>query len=165
MIFFTSDLHLGHSNIIKYCNRPFKDIYDMDETIITNWNSKINKEDTVYVLGDFCFKNHQLYLPRLNGHINLIQGDHDNYKSNRFLLNTVIEKQPITLCHWCLRVWAKSHYNAWSLFGHSHGRLPPIGKSWDVGVDNNKFFPLSFEDIKKIMENQPNNINFIGKKI
>ena len=71
MDFFTADLHLGHKNIIKYCNRPFSSLKDMDETIINNWNSVVGKNDTVYALGDlvFGFHKYEKYLNQLNGKI------------------------------------------------------------------------------------------------
>ena len=56
MNYFTSDLHLGHRNIIRLCNRPFATIEEMDETLIRNWNAKVTNGDTVYILGDFCYK-------------------------------------------------------------------------------------------------------------
>ena len=55
--FFTSDTHFGHANIIKYCNRPFSSLEEMNSTIIRNWNEMVKPEDTVFFLGDFCFKN------------------------------------------------------------------------------------------------------------
>lgn len=78
-----SDLHLAHENIIKYCNRPFKDVDEMDETIIRNWNDVARAEDTVYMLGDFAFgrgskEKLKLYLPILKGRIILILGNHDH---------------------------------------------------------------------------------------
>ena len=54
---FTADTHLGHQNIIKYCNRPFKTLDEMDTAIIRNWNERVDPDDTVLVLGDFCFRN------------------------------------------------------------------------------------------------------------
>ena len=52
---YISDLHLGHANVIKFDNRPFKNLEEMHERIITNWNKVTNKNDTVYILGDFCW--------------------------------------------------------------------------------------------------------------
>ena len=78
-IWFTSDTHFGHKNIINFCERPFKDTDEMDEFIINNWNSKINKDDIVFHLGDFAFasnKRWQELICRLNGKIYLILGNH-----------------------------------------------------------------------------------------
>jgi len=63
-----------------------------------------------------------------------------------------------------MRVWHKSHFNAWQLYGHSHGGLSPMGKQLDVGIDSNKFFPLSFEKLQNIMKAKPNNFNYIPPK-
>ena len=57
MILFTSDLHLGHKNILKLCNRPFSSIEEMDATLIENWNKKVHKNDQVYILGDLMYRN------------------------------------------------------------------------------------------------------------
>lgn len=98
-IYFTSDTHFGHINIIKYCNRPFlfdyeldKDrLYDqqnidvekMDETLIKNWNAVVTAQDTIYHLGDFAFykdqKKTRNVIRRLNGNKVLILGNHDKY--------------------------------------------------------------------------------------
>lgn len=83
-IYFTSDLHLGHSNIIDYCSRPFSSVAEMDETIISRWNETVDSTDTVYLLGDFCFGGKEKtleYLNRLQGQIILIQGNHDHRKN------------------------------------------------------------------------------------
>ncbi len=79
-IFFTADLHLGHDNIIGYTKRPFKDVDEMDNTLIDNYNEKVSNDDTVYILGDFTLKNAgpaRQYLKRLNGHILIVPGGHD----------------------------------------------------------------------------------------
>ena len=78
---FTSDLHLGHSNIIKLSGRPFKDVEDMDAKLIANWNSRVRTDDYVFHIGDFCYrnaKNFKNYLHALNGHIIFIKGIHDS---------------------------------------------------------------------------------------
>lgn len=80
MIYFISDTHFHHSNIIKYCNKPFKDINEMNKTIINNWNSIVKKDDTIYHLEDFCLASDDY--PKNyteNRHINL-SVDVTNYK-------------------------------------------------------------------------------------
>lgn len=80
MIFFTSDLHLGHENCIRLCNRPFSSIEEMDETLIENWNHKVTGKDTVYILGDLIYRSQkppEEYLRRLRGKKHLILGNHD----------------------------------------------------------------------------------------
>lgn len=76
---FTADLHLGHANIIKLCNRPFKDINHMNEVLIKNWNSRVAHEDVIFHLGDFCYKSGfdpKNYINRLNGQIIFLKGNH-----------------------------------------------------------------------------------------
>ena len=163
--FFTADTHFGHGNIIKYCNRPFKNSFEMDEMIIENWNNKIQKHDNVYHLGDFAFREPETilkYIDRLNGNIFLIKGNHDRINGdikNKFvwvrdLAEIKVNDQNITLCHYAMKVWNKSHHGSWHLYGHSHGTLPDdlYSRSYDVGMDANNFTPLSFEEIKKIMD-------------
>jgi calcineurin-like phosphoesterase family protein len=83
--FFTSDTHFGHANIIKYCNRPFASVEEMDNTLIHNWNAVVRPEDTVYHLGDFAVGGGPAapYLRRLNGTIYFCLGNHD--KRLRFI--------------------------------------------------------------------------------
>ncbi|KKL95432.1 hypothetical protein LCGC14_1854620, partial [marine sediment metagenome] len=69
--------------------------------------------------------------------------------------------QPITLCHYAMRVWDKSHFNSWQLYGHSHGTLNGIGKQYDVGVDANNFLPVSFANLTELMEAKKDNFNYI----
>jgi calcineurin-like phosphoesterase family protein len=63
-----------------------------------------------------------------------------------------------------MRTWHRSHYNSWQLYGHSHGTLEPIGKQWDIGIDNNNYYPLSFEDIEMIMNRRPDNPNLVYRR-
>ena len=79
MIYFTSDLHLGHKNCIEFCSRPFSDIEEMDEAIIDRWNSRVKNDDTVYIIGDLVWESSDptKYISRLNGKKVLIAGNHD----------------------------------------------------------------------------------------
>jgi len=174
MIWFTADFHLSHKNIIKYCNRPFKSVEEMDDSIIINLTESVKSGDILYFLGDLTFKKETAieFFDILKGiEIHYIIGNHDSKEviniARQFcasvtnLTDIYIHDQPISLCHYAMRVWNKSHFNAWQLYGHSHGSLGPIGKQCDVGVDTNNYRPISFENLKVIMEKMPNNFNYI----
>ena len=171
--FFSADWHLGHANCIRFCNRPYRDVDEMDETIISNCNSVVTSKDTLYMIGDFCWKNPKEYLHRLNCPVILIAGGHDyRWKEDFHLFEDVydaktieVQGQTIVLSHFCFRVWNKSHYNSWHLYGHNHGKLEPIGKSWDVGIDANNWGPpLSCEQIFEIMATRPDNPDYIPRE-
>ncbi len=77
-LFFTSDTHFNHTNILQYCNRPFKTVDQMNETIITNWNNVVGPDDVIFHLGDFCLGGAEEWnkiLDRLNGRIYLVLGN------------------------------------------------------------------------------------------
>lgn len=170
-IWFTADYHLGHENIIKYCNRPFSTVEEMDAELIHRHNEVVRPDDTVYIIGDFTLGGHDIavrYLERLNGRIILQQGSHDSRWFDRDLgdgristipplhsLELPIQKgeykQIVVLCHYAMRSWDRSHYGSWHLFGHSHGKLEPYGLSFDVGVDTHNFYPWSLEEVAEKM--------------
>lgn len=90
MLWFTADLHLGHTNVIKFENRPFKDTDEMNSKIINNWNSVVHPDDTIIVVGDFAFKckaTTKALLSCLNGKKILIRGNHDNNYGIQHYLN------------------------------------------------------------------------------
>ena len=95
MIYFISDTHFSHSNIIKYCNRPFNNVDIMNEALINNWNSIVNKNDIVYHLGDFTidYDNLEELVKKLNGKIYLIRGNHEG-KSIKFYNEIGLEVLP-----------------------------------------------------------------------
>ena len=176
-VYFTSDTHFCHENIIHFCNRPFETIEEMNAELIRRWNETVPEDGIVFHLGDFCFGgsatwNH--YLDCLNGKIYLILGNHDikNIKEgfmDRFELVTQqmiikVEEQTIILNHNPFLCYGGSYRDVWQLFGHVHSG--PMSKSgldiprlamlfprqYDVGVDNNDFRPISFEQLKSIIE-------------
>lgn len=177
-VFFTSDTHFNHANIIKFCDRPFKDVEHMNETLIANWNSVVKPDDIVFHLGDFCLGGSAewtKYLRRLNGKIYLVAGNHDmknlrqNY-SEYFELVTLqmcveIDKQKIYLNHFPFLCYGGAYRDTWQLFGHVHTRQNDTGKDaprmkmlfpmqYDVGVDNNGYTPVSFQQVKAIIQKQ-----------
>ena len=138
-IFFTSDLHFGHENVIRFDNRPFNTVEEMDDEMIKRWNTKVGKGDIVYVLGDFIWKaatNEAVsIIRRLNGQIILIKGNHD-----RFLHNAAAKKalagikdyddicviledgttRRCILSHYFIPFYNGHRYQAIHLHGHSH---------------------------------------------
>lgn len=170
MYWFTSDEHYGHTNILKYNDRPWDTIEEMDEGLISNFNSVVDKGDVTIHAGDFCWLNkkedvYKKYVNRLNGTHILLIGSHDHWQSNsaRYIWRKRIDGNLIVVCHYCMKTWEASHYNSWQLFGHSHGRLEGVGKQYDIGVDNNMYYPVSFETISCIMGNRPDNFNLVDR--
>ena len=167
--FFTADEHYGHANIIKYCNRPFTSVDEMDTEFIQRHNEMVGPKDVVIHAGDFTLSKKPFaenYLRQLNGTHIFLKGSHDYWlkKSATVIWERDIEGFYVVVCHFAMRVWPRSHYNSWQLYGHSHGKLPPIGKQWDIGDDNNDFYPVSFNKIREIMQNRPDNENFVGNR-
>lgn len=165
--FFTGDTHFGHKNIVKYCNRPFSSIEEMDDQIIKRWNSVVAKNDIVFHVGDFCFgdrdSDFDKYFYALNGRIIFIKGNHDSFawknkeKFESFCAGyyeAKINNQNIVLCHYAMKVWNKSHFGSWHLYGHSHGMLPSdiSSLSMDCGVDTHNFYPWSYDEVKSVMD-------------
>lgn len=158
-IWFTSDLHFGHTNIIKYSRRPFERVEEMDTAIIRGWNNCVQPGDAVFHLGDFAMtgdaRRLEKWFAHLNGDRYAILGNHDvGLRSDRRLhsyfksVSSVLEVKVrddqtrsgwrrLFLHHFAQRVWNKSHAGAWHLYGHSHGSLPePNGYlGMDVGLD------------------------------
>ncbi len=169
-IYFTSDHHFGHKNIIKFSDRPFKDVDEMDEFLIQKWNEKVRPEDEVYHLGDVGLSSSgklRKILERLNGKIYLINGNHEKSAQachTRFewikdYYELVIPdkdfergEQMIVLFHYAMIEWNASHWGTYHLYGHSHGSLldDPKSLSIDIGVDCHDFSPLSYEVVKAI---------------
>ena len=172
MKFFTADHHFYHERIIHLSRRPFTSLEDMHNTMIANWNRKVKKNDLVYIIGDFCFRHSGEILEKLSGQKIFLPGSHDRdtmkakYRHHFLRVEPLImikeEGQTVVMCHWPMFTWHKSNprlgkASAWHLHGHHHGDLEPYGKMWDVGVDNNNFEPVSWEEIKKIMYCLPAN--------
>lgn len=156
-IFVTSDLHFSHEAVLKYNNRPWKNVLEMNDALIENWNRKVNKRDTVIIVGDFAWERHGYFLNVLNGKKELVIGSHDKMPkkyldsfSNVYMTKTFdYKKRTFVAMHCCPRVWEKSHYGSICLFGHSHGRLNTYNLSFDVGVDvpQNRYSPINMDEI------------------
>lgn len=171
-LFFTSDHHFGHANIIKFCNRPFESVEEMNEELVKRWNEKVGPKDDVFYLGDFALSNDRQWvadlLDRLNGNKFLITGNHEGSAMNhRKKFQWVKEYyelkvqdpelkngvQRIVLFHYAMRTWRGAGRGTWQLYGHSHGTLPDEEDklAFDIGVDCHDFYPLSYDEVKEIM--------------
>jgi len=168
-IFFTADTHFYHANIIRYCNRPFSNVINMNTKLIEKWNKKVKPNDTIYILGDFAFCNGELantILQRLNGKKHLIRGNHDHFLTRKefdkshfewvkdyHLLKTQHKgfKVKLALSHYPMYSWDSKYHGSIHLYGHVHDTEIEVdlGKSFNVGVDVNDFAPVS---LNKIME-------------
>ncbi|MFA5559354.1 MAG: metallophosphoesterase [Methanofastidiosum sp.] len=154
-----SDPHLAHENIIKYCNRPFKNADEMDEVIITNWNDEVADEDTVYMLGDFAFgrgskEKLKLYLPQLKGRIILIRGNHDHETVGWYKRYGVADvhggevwkyEPYVLLSH---RPYPTKH--PWmNIHGHTHNlmHIHPSGVYVNVSVEAIGYKPIDLDEL------------------
>lgn len=176
-IWITSDLHFGHANIIKFCQRPFSSVEEMDAVLIYNWNEIVGKDDIIYIVGDFTLNGPDFaadVFSMLNGKIFVMPGSHDHrwfekqtYKSRDghlvqhlpglFTIPVPIRdnsKMALTLCHYAMRTWPASHYGTLHVFGHSHGKLDGVGRSMDIGVDAFNYRPVDLRDIKSTLLNK-----------
>lgn len=171
MILFTSDLHLGHANIIRHCNRPFASVEEMDEVLIANWNRKVHRDDTVYILGDLMFRNKrppEEYLSQLKGKKHLVVGNHDKawmkkvkledwFESVNMMLFTSDGQRHLTMCHYPMMTWPFANHEGWHIYAHIHDNTsmdywPLIERSprmLNAGVDINGFAPVTFEEMKE----------------
>ncbi|WP_019904788.1 metallophosphoesterase [Methylobacterium sp. 77] len=171
--FFVSDTHFGHTHILStrmLAPRPFASIDEHDETLISRWNAVVRPEDTVWHLGDFCYRcpeaRARSVFRRLAGQRRLVRGNHDRIASRLpwdgpvvDVIRVVVENADGTTTgvwcsHYAHRVWPRQHYGDLHLFGHSHGSLPGTATSTDVGVDCFGFRPVTLAEIRvRLAEN------------
>ncbi len=192
MDYFVSDLHLGHGyRLNHFRGRLFSSIEEHDSFILDNLFKTVKRGSNLYILGDTFYKktfemkeNFFKMLGDNKINVFLIQGNHDksNYKSKCIkwicqIKDIVVEKQSITLCHYNMVVWNKSHYNSWLLYGHQHiGDSTYIlslqdentifykGKKLNVNLEFHNWKPWSFEEIKEYMGNRNNNWDILTKE-
>ena len=163
MIYFTSDTHFYHTNIIVYCNRPFENVFEMNNAIIERWNAIVNSDDTVYHLGDFAFGKYYRIsstLEQLNGSVHLIRGNHDRsvsamkragfadvYNSLSLELDGTklfMSHKPLTDAPHLKEQIDKANIH---LCGHVHTRWLRHGKTINVGVDKWDFQPRALDEL------------------
>jgi calcineurin-like phosphoesterase family protein len=174
-IYFTSDMHFGHEAILKYCNRPFANVEEMNQKLIENWNKKVPEDGIVFNLGDFAWGGYPFWKSmreQLNGKIILIKGNHDEknltqtgaqelFELVTYQMKIQIEDRKIYLNHYPFLCYAGTYRDAngleYQAFGHVHSgpgakgldvdRLSMLFPTqYDVGVDNNNYEPISWSE-------------------
>ncbi|MFC3124445.1 metallophosphoesterase [Pseudoroseomonas globiformis] len=158
-IFFTADTHFGHGGAKGLYKRPFASVAEMDAVMEANWNAVVTADDEVWHLGDFAVGYSEAaasaLLGRLRGRKRLVTGNND--RSGICALNGWDSVMPyaemkcegrlLVLCHYAFRTWRDMGRGAVNLHGHSHGRLKPMPRQVDVGVDVWDFRPVPLPEI------------------
>lgn len=171
-IFYMSDAHLGHYNIIRLCNRPFMSVEEMDETFIKNWNSVVKENDDVYIGGDFCFKSGKpatYYLKQLKGKKHLVIGNHDKAllkdPAARKMFVEIKESydiydngERVIISHFPMVEWDGYFRNSIHLYGHIHNNttnlayklMCQVPNAYNIGADILGFTPRTLKEIKEL---------------
>ena len=152
-VFFTADTHFGDHRTINIQRRPFATVDEMDALLIANWNAVVGIDDEVWHLGDVTRRPLEIpvLLGRLNGHKHLLRGNNDSsdtvaatgWDSTGDYVELDLDGRRLVLCHYPFRSWNGQHRGSINLHGHSHGRLKPMPRQYDVGVDPNGFMPVT----------------------
>jgi len=176
--FFTADLHFGHTEIIKFCDRPFENISEMNKALVSNWNSRVKNGDHVYIVGDLYYGGRNAAgideaistVKKLNGILHLISGNHDlpylNNTDYHYLFADVdkmrylnLEGEHIVLCHYPIAEWSGFFRGSWHIYGHIHNaknaaylHMRNLEKALNAGVDICGFMPVTFSELIKYNE-------------
>ena len=168
MIYYISDTHFGHKNVIAHDGRPFDDVDEMDRVLIEKWNAVVGDADDVYVVGDFCYRAGRSpvwYLSQLRGRKHLVVGNHDwrtlkdekavaLFASVDDLLEIEDGGRRIVLCHYPLAEWNQSMRGSWHIYGHIHNRrnttyefMRTLDHALNAGAAVNDYRPVTFDGL------------------
>jgi calcineurin-like phosphoesterase family protein len=158
-LFFTSDTHFGDHRTLNIHKRPFGSVAEMDAAMVERWNAVVGEEDEVWHLGDFARRAAAVpgLLERLNGRKHLLRGNNDppgtseatGWATVQDYAEIEAEGRLLVLCHYPFRSWNRQHKRSLNLHGHSHGKLKPLPRQIDVGVDGWDFRPVT---LRRILE-------------
>ena len=153
-VFFTSDTHFGDHRVLNLYPRPFSSVADMDAAMVERWNAVVGREDEVWHLGDFARTARRAgeVMAQLNGRKHLVIGNNDptpeqvpGWASVAPYAELEVEGLRLVLCHYPFRSWNGMHRGSLNLHGHSHGRMKPLPRQLDVGVDVHDYRPITLE--------------------
>ena len=156
-VFFTADTHFGDHRTINIQRRPFASAAAMDEVLVAGWNAVVGSADEVWHLGDVARRPSDVpaLLARLSGVKHLVRGNNDpdstlaapGWASVGDYRELEIDGRRLVLCHYPFRSWNGQGRGALNLHGHSHGRLKPMPRQFDVGVDAQGFAPVTLAQL------------------
>jgi calcineurin-like phosphoesterase family protein len=155
-VYFISDNHFGHASARSFYRRPYASVSEMDQQMIDHWNSVVapGDRDEVWHLGDFAVRQSpgrvSSLLGLLHGRKHLITGNNDDaavtgcggWQSVQPYAEVTVDGANLVLCHYPFRTWRNMHKGWINLHGHSHGKLKPLPRQFDVGVDVWGFRPV-----------------------
>lgn len=157
-VWFTADTHFGHAGARALYRRPFPTVAAMDAAMVERWNAAVQPGDTVWHLGDFAVRHPApaALLEALHGRKHLLIGNNDppattslpGWESVAPYMELDVDDPPLVLCHYAFRTWRGMGKGALNLHGHSHGRLRPMPRQVDVGVDVWGFRPVTLDELK-----------------
>ncbi len=163
-VFFTSDTHFGDHRVLNLYPRPFATVAEMDAAMIAAWNATVSPDDEIWHLGDFARTATQAaaLLEQLHGRKHLIVGNNDPpavaqlpWASVAPYAEITIDGAALVLCHYPFRSWNGQHKGALNLHGHSHGRLAPMPRQHDVGVDVRGYRPVTVAELRPPPRGRP----------
>jgi calcineurin-like phosphoesterase family protein len=153
-LWFTADTHFGHAGALSLYRRPFASVAEMNAAMVARWNATVAPDDEVWHLGDFALRTTPDQaadlLRQLNGRKHLITGNNDppwivalpEWHGTAAYAEIRAPDRLLVLCHYAFRTWNGMAKGALNLHGHSHGRLKPLPRQTDVGVDAWDFRPI-----------------------
>jgi calcineurin-like phosphoesterase family protein len=159
-VWFTADTHFGHAGALALYRRPFASVAAMDAAITERWNATAGPDDEIWHLGDFALRTSAsaaaALLRGLNGRKHLVTGNNDppaittlpEWSSVQSYAEITVETHRLVLCHYAFRTWNGMAKGALNLHGHSHGRLKPLPRQTDVGVDCWDFRPVAVQQMR-----------------
>jgi calcineurin-like phosphoesterase family protein len=157
--YFISDTHFGDAPRLRIDKRPFASAAEMDRVMVERWNEVVGPDDDIWHLGDFAFgpprQRIAELLASLNGRKHLLVGNNDeaatieqpDWASVQHYAEIAVDGRRLVLCHYPFRTWHDMGKGVINLHGHSHGRLKPATRQYDVGVDVWDFRPVALATI------------------
>ena len=163
--FVISDLHFDHKRIIELCNRPFSSVEEMNEQMVTRWNSVVGDKDDVFFGGDFGFNNKKVagWFEKLNGVKHLVMGNHDHAATLNlgwYSMHTRLEVEHegtfFVLDHYPIEDWNKRYHDSVHLYGHVHNvPVMELRHRFSMCAEHLNYTPRDLDVFVKMAQAQP----------